>query len=167
MRFKNLVPMRWNSHAEPNIYNHEFPLFSINSQMDRFFDHLNINFFETPQFDFHPTFKQNYIPKVDFIETENGFRISAELPGMDDKDVDVTLDDGVLTLKGEKKIVKEDKHQDYYNVERSYGSFQRSFKVPEIIDQDKIDASFTKGILTIKLPKTPEANKEVKSIPIN
>ena len=167
MKFKYLVPKRYDSHTEPAIHNPELPLFLLNSQMDRFFDHLDSNFFEKPPFDFHPTFKQSYIPKVDVTETENEFLISAELPGMDDKDVEVTLGDGILTLKGEKKIVKEDKHQDYYNMERSYGSFQRSFKVSEIIDQDKIDASFTKGILTIKLLKTPETNKEVKSIPIN
>ena len=166
MKFKYLVPMRHDSHTEPTIHNTELPLF-LNSQMDRFFDHLDSNYFEASPFDFHPKFKKSYIPKVDVTETKNEFLISAELPGMDDKDVVVTLEEGVLTLKGEKKIVKEDKHQDYYNMERTYGSFQRSFKVSKIIDQNKIDASFTKGILMIKLPKTPEVSKEVKRIPVN
>ena len=167
MKFKYLVPTRCDSHNEPAIHNPEFPSFLLNSQVDRFFDHLDSNFFKSSPFDFHSTFKQSYIPKVDVTETENEFLISAELPGMDDKDVDVTLDNGTLSLKGEKKIEKEDKQQEYYSAERSYGSFQRSFQIPETIDQNKIAASFIKGILAVKLPKVPEAKEEVKNIPIN
>ena len=100
-------------------------------------------------------------------ETKSEFLISAELPGIDDKDIDITLDEGTLTLKGEKKIEKENKQGEFYSSERSYGSFQRNFKVSETIDQDKIDASFNKGVLTVKLPKTPESKTEVKNIPIN
>ena len=167
MKFKNLIPTQWNTHSEPVRYNPEFSFISLNRDMDRIVNHFNRDFFDTTSFDFHPISKQSYFPKVDVTETKNDFLISAELPGMDDKDVDVTLDNGTLSLKGEKKIEKEDKQQEYYSAERSYGSFQRSFQIPETIDQNKIAASFIKGILAVKLPKVPEAKEEVKNIPIN
>lgn len=103
-------------------------------------------------------------PAMDLVEKANGFEITAELPGIDEKNVDIKLANNVLTIKGEKQEEKEEKEKDYYLSERRYGSFQRSFQVPEGVDADKIDASFTKGILTIKLPKTAEAQKAEKKI---
>lgn len=162
MKFENLIPTQWDSYSKPVRYNPEYPFFTLDGDMDRFLNHLNTDFF-----DFRTIPEQNHFPKVDVTETKNEFSISAELPGMDDKDIDVTLGDGTLTLKGEKKVEKEDKQGEFYSRERSYGSFQRTFKVPETIDQNKINASFNKGILTVKLPKTLESRKEVKKIPIN
>ena len=104
---------------------------------------------------------------MDITETDNNFLITAELPGLDEKNVDLTLDDGTLTIKGEKKKETEDTQGEFCSRERPYGKFQRSFEVPAIIDQNKIDASFVKGVLTVTMPKTPEAKKEVKKIPIN
>ena len=162
MKFENLIPTQWNPYSKPVRYNPEYPFFTLDGDMDRFLNHLNTDFF-----DFRTIPEENHFPKVDVTETKNEFSISAELPGIDDKDIDVTLDDGTLTLKGEKKVEKEDKQGEFYSRERSYGSFQRTFKVPETIDQNKINASFNKGILTVKLPKTLESRKEVKKIPIN
>ena len=162
MKFENLIPTQWDSYSKPVRYNPEHPFFTLDGDMDRFLNHLNTDFF-----DFRTIPEGNHFPKVDVTETKNEFSISAELPGIDDKDIDVTLDDGTLTLKGEKKVEKEDKQGEFYSRERSYGSFQRTFKVPETIDQNKINASFNKGILTVKLPKTLESRKEVKKIAIN
>ena len=162
MKFENLIPTQWDSYSKPVRYNPEYPFFTLDGDMDRFLNHLNTDFF-----DFRTIPEENHFPKVDVTETKNEFSISAELPGIDDKDIDVTLDDGTLTLKGEKKVEKEDKQGEFYSRERSYGSFQRTFKVPETIDQNKINASFNKGILTVKLPKTLESRKEVKKIAIN
>ena len=162
MKFENLIPTQWDPYSKPVRYNPEYPFFTLDGDMDRFLNHLNTDFF-----DFRTTPEKNNFPKVDVTETKNEFSISAELPGIDDKDIDVTLDDGTLTLKGEKKVEKEDKQGEFYSRERSYGSFQRTFKVPETIDQNKINASFNKGILTVKLPKTLESRKEVKKIAIN
>ena len=162
MKFENLIPTQWNPYSKPVRYNPEYPFFTLDGDMDRFLNHLNTDFF-----DFRTIPEENHFPKVDVTETKNEFSISAELPGIDDKDIDVTLDDGTLTLKGEKKVEKEDKQGEFYSRERSYGSFQRTFKVPETIDQNKINASFNKGILTVKLPKTLESRKEVKKIAIN
>jgi HSP20 family molecular chaperone IbpA len=106
------------------------------------------------------------IPAVDIADTEKAYEITAELPGMDEKNVEVKFSNGVLTIKGEKKEEKEEKNKDYHLSERRYGSFQRSFTVPEGVDAEKIDATFKDGLLTVSLPKTPEAQKKEKQIAI-
>ncbi|MFM1815543.1 MAG: hypothetical protein RLZ98_2238 [Pseudomonadota bacterium] len=107
------------------------------------------------------------VPNIDVRETETEFVVEAELPGMDEKDVSVTLNNGILTLKGEKKSEREEKKDDYHLTERSYGSFQRSFKIEDTIDADKVKAAFEKGVLKVTLPKRPEAVKAEKRIPID
>ncbi len=99
---------------------------------------------------------------VDIGETDRDVEITAELPGMDENDIEVLLHDDVLTIKGEKKSTKEDKTRDYHISERRYGGFQRSFRMPEGADAGKLKASFIKGVLTIKCPKTRTAAKTRK-----
>ena len=106
------------------------------------------------------------IPAVDVSDTDKAYEITAELPGMDEKNVDVKLINGVLTIKGEKQDDKEEKKKDYYMRERSFGSFQRSFQVPEGVDTDKIEANFKRGILAVTLPKSAEAQKAEKKIAV-
>jgi len=106
------------------------------------------------------------MPAVDVTETDKAFEIAAELPGMEEKNIEVSVSDGVLTIKGEKQEDKEEKKKDYYLSERTYGSFQRSFEVPKGVDLDKIEASFKKGVLTVTLPKTAEAQKAEKKIAV-
>jgi len=96
-------------------------------------------------------------PVVNVEETENDFHILAELPGMDKKDIQISIEDGTLSINGEKKNVKESKDKNYHRVERSYGKFHRSFKLPNGIDLEKIDADYKNGILNISLPKSEEA----------
>jgi HSP20 family protein len=105
-------------------------------------------------------------PAVDVAETEKGYEITAELPGMNESNIDVKVADGVLTLKGEKKEEKEEKNKDYYVSERRYGSFQRSFTVPSGVDVEKIDAQFKNGILTVNMPKSAQVQKNEKKIEI-
>jgi HSP20 family protein len=105
-------------------------------------------------------------PAVDVIETDKGYRIKAELPGLDEKDVDVSLSGDTLTIKGEKSESKEEKEGDYHLSERRYGSFQRSFYVPEGVDRDNISAKFEKGVLVIELPRSAEATQQRKKIEI-
>ncbi|WP_192248557.1 Hsp20/alpha crystallin family protein [Mesorhizobium silamurunense] len=105
-------------------------------------------------------------PAMDLVEKANEYEITAELPGIDEKNVEIKLANHTLTIKGEKKEEKEEKEKDYYLSERRYGSFHRSFQLPEGVDVDKIDASFNKGILTVKLPKTAEAQKAEKKITV-
>jgi HSP20 family protein len=94
------------------------------------------------------------------------YEITAELPGLDEKNIEVKLANGVLSIKGEKREEKEEKRKDYYRRERSFGSFERSFQMPEGIDTDKIAASFKNGILSVTLPKSAEAQKQAKRIEV-
>ena len=166
MTFKNLIPLHWDRYNTHGNHNCDETLFSLDKSMERFLNPVKTDYLNNSFFDFLPV-EQNKFPKVDITETENKFLISAELPGLDKKNVDLTFDEGTLTIKGEKKAEKEDTHGEFCSRERSYGTFQRSFEVPEIIDQNKIDASFINGVLTVTMPKKkPEAKKEVKKIPI-
>ena len=101
----------------------------------------------------------SYLPAVDIAEKEKEYEITAELPGMDESNIDVKFTDGVLTVEGEKKEEKEEKKKDYYLSERRYGSFQRSFPVAESVDAGKIEAKFVNGVLTIRLPKSPKERR--------
>jgi HSP20 family protein len=104
-----------------------------------------------------------WLPSLDVAETKNELVVKAEVPGMNPKDIDISLSDGVLTIKGDKRQEKEEKEADYHLVERSYGSFIRSVQLPKEVQSDKISASYKDGILKISLPKSEEAKKkEVK-----
>ena len=109
-------------------------------------------------------------PSIDVSETDKELRIAAELPGVEQKDLSVTLTGDVLTIKGEKRTEKETKSGEkepmYHRVERSYGSFQRTMTVPYEIDPAKVDAKFKDGVLTVSLPKPAEVQKQSKQIEI-
>ena len=106
-------------------------------------------------------------PRVDVSETETELKIEAELPGVDEKDVEVVLSNGRLTIKGEKKQETEEKKKDYHLVERSYGSFARTVGLPFEADADQVKASFANGVLTVTLPKPPEVKAKEKKIQIS
>lgn len=105
-------------------------------------------------------------PEMDMRETANAFVIEAELPGVDEKDVSVTLQNGVLTLKGEKKHEREEKQDSYYLHERSFGAFQRSVRLPETADDGMVDAKFANGVLQIAIQKRADAIKPERTIEI-
>lgn len=106
-------------------------------------------------------------PRVDVSETDKEIEITAELPGLSENDVEISLTEDVLTLKGEKKSEREEKDKNYYVSERSFGSFRRSIPLPSGVDQDKVKATFKNGVLRITVPKTEEAKKEVKKIAVS
>ena len=99
------------------------------------------------------TEKEMMVPKLDVAELKDRYEVKAELPGLDEKDIELTLEDGLLTISGEKKAETEEKEKGYYLKECSYGSFARSVRLPDNISDDKIEAKFKKGVLTVKLPK--------------
>lgn len=107
-----------------------------------------------------------FSPNIDVVENDKEIRISAELPGMEEKDIEVSLTKDSLSIRGEKKEEKEDKGKGYYRMERSYGSFSRTIPVPVEVDTDKVEAKFKKGVLNITLPKTAKAVAETKKIPV-
>lgn len=147
------------------------PLESLRREMDQALENFGLRSWPLaltrPMFqtDFFRDRSWNIAPAVDVTEKDKEFEITAELPGLDEKDVEVKLANGNLTIKGEKKEEKEEREKDYYLSERRYGSFVRSFPVPEGVSADKIEASFAKGVLTVKLPKTAAAQAE-KKIPV-
>jgi len=99
----------------------------------------------------------SWAPALDIYETEDRFVVNVELPGIDPKDVDVSVEDSTLTIRGERRFSEDVKEENYRRVERRYGSFVRSFGLPKITDADKIEASFDKGVLTIEVPKVEPA----------
>jgi len=103
---------------------------------------------------------EEWWPTVDMSETKDSFILKAELPGLDAKDVEVSISGEVLTIKGEKRKEEEEKDEHHYRAERYYGSFQRSFQLPTSVQADKIKAAFDKGILNVTLPKVEEAKKK-------
>jgi HSP20 family protein len=149
------------------------PLSSLRREIDRLFEDFPLGpRHRTPGsiFDVDPFWRGELsfgkAPAVDIAEHDKEYEVTAELPGMEEKDIDVKYADGVLTIKGEKKEEKEEKKKDYYLSERRFGSFQRAFRVPDGVEADKIDASFKNGVLTVVLPKSAEAQKREKKIEI-
>ena len=106
-------------------------------------------------------------PSLDVSETDTELKIEAELPGVDEKDIEVVVSDNVLTIKGEKKSEAEQKKKDYHLIERSYGSFTRSLTLPFAAQPEQAKATFRKGVLTITLPKPPEATAKARKIAIS
>jgi len=144
------------------------PFENLRREIDRLFDDFDGGFWRTP---FRvPSWPRSAtwpsVPAVDFTDTEKAYEISAELPGIDEKNVEVKVANGVLTIKGQKEEDKEEKKKDYYVRERSFGSFERTFEVPDDVDADKIEANFKKGVLTVTLPKKPEAQTAAKKIEV-
>lgn len=135
-------------------------------------DNLVENFFGRP-FGFHnggdlgfPNGNGMISPAIDVSENDNMIMLTAELPGMEEKDVDLSVRNGVMTLKGEKKYEHDEKKEDMHVVERRYGSFQRMMTLPDSVDESKIDAKFDKGVLTVSMPKKGEAKKSARKIAI-
>jgi HSP20 family protein len=98
----------------------------------------------------------SWAPAVDIYETEGEVVLTAEIPGIEEKDIEIKVEDNTLTLKGERKFEKETKEENYHRIERAYGSFFRSFTLPSYVDQDKIEAEHEHGILKIRMPKRAE-----------
>jgi HSP20 family protein len=101
-----------------------------------------------------------WLPSLDVSETKNDLVVKAELPGMDPKDIEISLNNGLLTIKGEKKQEKEEKDENYHVIERSYGSFTRSVRLPREGQSGKISASYKSAVLRVTLPKSEEAKKK-------
>jgi len=156
MVFQELVP--WKKTMRPG--EDDLTLGALQRRMNRMFD----DFFG--DFGHSGLSTMQFVPRVDISETEKEIKVTAELAGLDEKDVEITLHDDVLTIKGEKKEEHQEKNERLFVSERSYGSFSRSIVLPETIQQDKINAVFKKGVLTLTLPKAPAEETKAKKIEI-
>jgi HSP20 family protein len=160
MDFRSLVPFGWGGGSLTRRPAAEDPFWGFRREVDRLFD----DFFSGRSPTRWPG--EGIDLRLDVSETDKELTIAAELPGVDEKDVEVTLADDLLTIRGEKKREHTQRNGDYHMVERSYGSFARSLRLPFKVDQDKVDARFEKGVLTISLPKPPEIQQSTKRIEI-
>ncbi|SRR5579871_2143746 len=150
------------------------PFERLRREVDRLFEDFDSGFWRTPfrraAFDIEPFWQRELTwatpPAVDVVERDNAFEIVADVPGFDEKNIEVKVVNDRLTIKGERQETKEEKKRDYHLNERRFGSFERSFRLPESVDAEKIEANFKKGVLTLTLPKTPEAQKAEKKIAI-
>ena len=118
-------------------------------------------------YDLTPDFEERLAPPVDISEDDKNITVKAEMPGLDTKDLDITLERGFLKIKGEKTEEKKEKNKRYHMVERTYGSFFRNIKLPAEVKHDKVDATFEKGVLTIVLPKVEVAKTEITHVKIH
>jgi HSP20 family protein len=147
------------------------PFAELREQIDRLFSGFFGNFLDPfgrpsqPTAPFFGTSAQT--PSIDVKELADGYEIAAEMPGMDEKDIELTVRDGVLTLRGEKRYEKKEEKENLFLAERSYGTFVRSFRLPDNVDPERVSARFEKGVLKVLLPKAPEKEAATKKIEIN
>jgi HSP20 family protein len=158
---KALVPWRNDKPQLPATREDFFdPFVTFWREMDRMFDDFFGGGF------LQPHGKQSVTPAVDINETEKEVVVTAELPGVSDKDIELTLVGDILTIRGNKKTEHEEKIGDSYYVERRFGSFTRSLRLPFDVSDEKVDAKFKNGVLTIHLPKPAELQKWVRRIEV-
>ncbi len=158
MDLRSLVPFSFGGLARRA----DDPFISLHREIDRLFDDFSRG---TPLMRW-PGANGGVDLRVDVSETDKEITVTAELPGVDEKDIDITLTGDLLTIKGEKKAEKERKDDNFHVVERSYGSFVRSLRLPYAIQEKKVQAEFKKGVLTITLPKPVEAQASAKKIEV-
>ena len=138
------------------------PFESLRREVDRLFEDFTLNPFRLPlrrpAFDLEPFWQpDSWVaqPAIDLVERDNAFEMTAEMPGLDEKNIEVNVANGVLTIKGQKEEEKVEKKEDFHLRERRFGSFARSVRIPETVHADKIEASFKNGVLKVTLPKRP------------
>lgn len=147
------------------------PFEGLRAEIDRLFDDFTPSFWRRS---FDPVHVQSstvlptwaLAPAIDLVEKEASYEITAELPGIEEKDIEVKVSNGNLTIRGEKLEAKEEKDREYVLSERRYGSFQRTFKMPQGVKAEDIAATFSKGVLTVTLPKTKEAQQNDRKIQV-
>ena len=165
MAIRDIAPWKWGRKGVPAGREGEHPIYSLHRAMDQLFDQFFGNFERLP-FGTPEGWTGPFSPQVNMAESDKDIRVTAELPGMDEKDIDISISKNTLTIKGEKKEEKEEEEKDYYYAERSFGAFRRVISLPCEIDTKKVDASFKKGVLTITLPKIVPSEAEVKKISV-
>jgi HSP20 family protein len=165
MNMRDLIPWGRSEQTTPSRYRDEGdPFMTLHREMNRLFDDVFRGFDMAPFGSFGNAGRTMGWPQVEVSETDKDVRISAELPGMDEKDVEVLMGDGVLTIRGEKKSEIEDKARAFS--ERTYGRFERRIPLAWEVKEGKVEASFKNGLLTVTMPKSIQASSHVKRIAV-
>jgi len=162
---RSLLPSIWRRSDSPAAREEDHPFFSLQRDMNRLFDSFFRDLDVSPSGPWE-TGMETFSPSIDVREDEKEIVVKAELPGVEDKDVEVLLSGNALTLKGEKREEKEEKEKGYYHMERRYGAFSRVIPLPEGVETEKAEASYKNGILTIRVPRKESAIETGKKIPI-
>lgn len=167
MSIRDLIPWTRNQDLAPELFRDErsIPFFSLHREMNRLLDEAFRGFALAPLAGRWPDFVNPAWPKLEVTETDKQMTVSAEIPGMEEKDVELLFDDGNLIVRGEMKSETEDKERQFS--ERFYGRFERRVPVGMDIEEDKIEASFKNGVLKVILPKSERAQTKAKRIAIN
>lgn len=142
------------------------PFEGLRREIDRLFDDFHPFGWRFPEIPALRRAAWQIAPAIDLVEKDKEYEITAELPGIDEKDIELKLSNRMLTIRGEKSEETEEHEKDYHLSERRFGSFERSLQLPEGVDAEKIEARFAKGVLTVKLPKSDEAQRTEKKIAI-
>jgi HSP20 family protein len=167
MNMRDLIPWSRNGSRAPSLFREgpASPFLALHREVNRLFDETFRNFDVPSQFGPSLFGRLPSWPSLEISETDKEFRVAAELPGLEEKDVEVLLVDGVLTIRGEKKAEVEDKERQFS--ERFYGRFERQIPLGAEVEADKVEASFKNGVLGVTLPKSATAETKVKRIAIN
>jgi HSP20 family protein len=150
MNLKSLIPIG----RQRGVARTDNPFLSLQQEIDRLFDDFTQGL---PSFGVGTSNMSKMLPTMDVAETDKEIEITAELPGLEEKDVQINIADNLLTIRGEKKAEKEEKDKNYRLVERSYGSFERTLELPDGVNPDVIKASISKGVLRVTVPKPAPA----------
>lgn len=153
--------------ARRSMARHADPFMELRNQIDRVLEGFFAPFSSTLLGRPGPLVGAELPPPVDISETDEAIVLTVDLPGMSEQDIDISISNSILTLRGERRQEQEERARNYYLSERRHGTFSRALRLPETIDQDKCTARFDKGVLTITLPKTEQARQTVKKIEIN
>jgi HSP20 family protein len=167
MPISDILPWNRNNNRLPVRRNQDDLSLSVPEQISRTMDEFFNDPFGMSPFDSLMSRMDSFSPKVDVIENDKDLKIVAEVPGMTEKDIEVTLSDGVLRLSGYKESEKEEKGKRFHRMERISGSFLRDIPLPVEVNEDKIEAIFKNGVITITLPKISPSSSRGRHIPIN
>ena len=162
MANRSMVPWGRKRDSEMEVRREQDPFLRMQDEMNRMFD----SFFERPFGLSRLNDWEGFDPSVDVYETDKEIKVDVELPGMDEKEIDITVGNDVLTISGKRESEETQKGKSFYRHERSFGSFRRSIELPEEVDEDRIDATYSKGILKIVLPKSEQSVTMRKKIQI-
>ncbi len=159
MTIKDMIP--WGHKPVPVRHDQAHPFTELQYEMNRLLDDFWRGF---PLGPWPGALNERFMPRIDMTENDTGFKVSAELPGMDEKDIEVVLSGDTLTIKGEKTTDSQD--EEHHHTERYYGSFRRTIALPTAVQADKVTAGFKNGVLTVTLPKAEEAREPVHRVQV-
>lgn len=162
MKMQDLIPVSWFKNKPLGFYS---PIYKMRKDMDSVFSDFLTSYDEfCPSSDDMRSF---FTPRSDVIETKDEYRVSMDMPGVKEENVDVSLDNGVLKITGIKDKEKETKDAKIHRIERDYGTFKKVIQLPDNILKDRVEAHFKNGVLKVIIPKTEESKQEVKKIKVN